>query len=134
MFSLSLSLFLTCLSLLLLDRSLRSLLTRIASSLHALSNRQKNVEKKRRETINDGIKRLSNLVPGADKNKSKIINQAAEYIAALKDNEASNIEKWTLDKLMTEKTIRDLQAENERMRGELQDYASRYGPPPGAGR
>ena len=111
-----------------------TVLTHVAFSLHAGSNRQKNVEKKRRETINDGIKRLSNLVPGADKNKSKIINQAAEYIAALKDNEASNIEKWTLDKLMTEKTIRDLQAENERMRGELQDYANRYGPPPGAGR
>jgi bHLH factor len=77
---------------------------------------QKNVEKKRRETINDGIKRLSDLVPGADKNKSKIINQAAHYIEALKRNETSNLEKWTLDKLMTERTIRDLQTENEELR------------------
>ena len=58
-------------------------------------------------------------MPGADKNKSKIINQAAEYIAALKNNEASNLEKWTLDKLMTEKTIRELQGEADRLRDEV---------------
>ncbi|KAK9894869.1 hypothetical protein P389DRAFT_145348 [Cystobasidium minutum MCA 4210] len=79
----------------------------------------KNVEKKRRETINDGIKRLSLLVPGADKNKSKIINQAAEYITVLKEAESSNIEKWTLDKLMTEKSIREMQAEIDDLRSKM---------------
>lgn len=58
-------------------------------------------------------------MPGADKNKSKIINQAADYIAALKQNEANNLEKWTLDKLMTDKAIRDLQGEADRLRQEL---------------
>lgn len=62
---------------------------------------------------------MSNLVPGADKNKSKIINQAAEYIAALKTTEASNLEKWTLDKLMTDKTIRELNQEADRLREEV---------------
>lgn len=59
-------------------------------------------------------------MPGADKNKSKIINQAADYIAALKENEASNLEKWTLDKLMTEKLIRDLQGEADRLRADAE--------------
>lgn len=59
------------------------------------------------------------MVPGADKNKSKIINQAAEYITVLKDAESSNIEKWTLDKLMTEKSIREMQAEIDDLRSKM---------------
>lgn len=80
---------------------------------------QKNVEKKRRETINDGIKRLACLIPNADKNKSKIINQAAEYIEGLKQSETENIERWTLEKLKTDNSIRDLQAEREELRDQI---------------
>ena len=58
----------------------------------------KEVERRRRSAINDGIVQLSQIVPGCDvknTNKGSIIIAAVRYIQDLKNNEASNIEKWT---------------------------------------
>lgn len=46
--------------------------------------------------------------------------QASYYIEALKRSETSNLEKWTLDKLMTERKIRDLEVENEELKRALE--------------
>jgi bHLH factor len=62
----------------------------------------KEVERRRREAINEGINELSKIVPGCEKNKGSILNRAVQYIQQLKINEATNIEKWTLEKLLTE--------------------------------
>ena len=90
---------------------------------------QKEVERRRRSAISDGITQLSQIVPGCDAkntNKSSIIVAAVRYIQDLKNNEASNIEKWTLEKLLMDQAMNDLttqldetRRENERLRAEL---------------
>ena len=89
----------------------------------------KEVERRRRSAINDGIVQLSHIVPGCDAkntNKGAIIHAAVRYIQDLKHNEASNIEKWTLEKLLMDQAMGDLSAQLdeanaqvERLRQEL---------------
>jgi len=57
----------------------------------------KEVERRRRETINEGINELAKLIPEDEKNKGRIIARAVQYIQHLKEQEASNLEKWTLE-------------------------------------
>ncbi|KAJ3096337.1 basic helix-loop-helix protein [Phlyctochytrium planicorne] len=68
----------------------------------------KEVERKRRETINEGINALARIVPNGEKNKGRVISRAVQYINQLKQNEAANLEKWTLEKLLCEQAIQDL--------------------------
>ncbi|KAJ1959385.1 basic helix-loop-helix protein [Dispira parvispora] len=88
----------------------------------------KEVERRRRENINHGIDELVKLLPIPEKNKGKIIHQAADYIRQLKENEATNVEKWTLEKLLTEQAINELsaqvdmlKAENEQLRKQVSE-------------
>ncbi|CAG8526780.1 941_t:CDS:10 [Paraglomus occultum] len=88
----------------------------------------KEVERRRRDTINQGINELAKIVPGCEKNKGSILQRAVQYIQQLKENEAANIEKWTLEKLLTDQAIQDLQAQvdllktdNQRLRTELDE-------------
>ncbi|CAG8763330.1 26178_t:CDS:2 [Dentiscutata erythropus] len=88
----------------------------------------KEVERRRRDTINAGINELAKIVPGCEKNKGSILNRAVQYIQQLKENEATNIEKWTLEKLLTDQAIQELQtqvevlkSENGRLRAELEE-------------
>ncbi|ESX02223.1 hypothetical protein KL918_003767 [Ogataea parapolymorpha] len=80
----------------------------------------KEVEKRRRETINQGIKELQELLPTQDHNKSQILKRAVEYIKRLKENEDSNIEKWTLEKLITDQAVSELANSNEKLKAELE--------------
>lgn len=79
----------------------------------------KEVERRRRETINDGIRELAELVPNCDKNKGQILRRAAEYIRELKQNDAGRVEKWTLDKILSEQAISEVSASNEKLKQEL---------------
>lgn len=95
----------------------------------ARKDQHKEVERKRRELISNGITELASIVPGCDVkgvNKTAIINAAVRYIQELKNNEASNIEKWTLEKLLMDQAMNDLNQHLEasrkevaRLRGEL---------------
>ncbi|OLL26956.1 Transcriptional regulator CBF1 [Neolecta irregularis DAH-3] len=80
----------------------------------------KEVERRRRETINEGISELSKIVPGCDKNKSQILAQAVNYIRQLKKNEEEYIQKWTLEKLMTNQAIEEVTAANEKLKTECE--------------
>lgn len=80
----------------------------------------KEVERRRRESINSGIKDLAALIPTADTNKAQILQRAVEFIRRLKENENSNIEKWTLEKLLTEQAVSELNASNEKLKAELE--------------
>ncbi|KAI5965891.1 CBF1 [Candida pseudojiufengensis] len=80
----------------------------------------KEVERRRREAINLGIKELADLIPTRDTNKTQILQRAAEYIKRLKENENNNIEKWTLEKLLTEQAVSELSASNEKLKHELE--------------
>lgn len=80
----------------------------------------KEVERRRRETINDGISELAKIVPGCEKNKGSILARAVQYILQLKENESHNIEKWTLEKLLTDQAMAELQQNNEKLKMELE--------------
>ncbi|KAF8463655.1 hypothetical protein BDZ91DRAFT_731366 [Kalaharituber pfeilii] len=80
----------------------------------------KEVERRRRETINEGINELAKIVPGCEKNKGSILQRAVQYIQQLKENEATNIEKWTLEKLLTEQAIAELTTSNEKLKAECE--------------
>lgn len=79
----------------------------------------KEVERRRRETINEGINELAKIVPGCEKNKGSILARAVAFITQLKENETQNIEKWTLEKLLTEQAIAELSSSNEKHKEEL---------------
>ncbi|KDN36395.1 hypothetical protein K437DRAFT_217175, partial [Tilletiaria anomala UBC 951] len=77
----------------------------------------KEVERRRRHAINEAIDSLATIVPGCEAkttNKGSIITQAVAYIHDLKNNEASNIEKWTLEKLLMDQALDDARNEAER--------------------
>ncbi|ORY70071.1 uncharacterized protein BCR38DRAFT_333958 [Pseudomassariella vexata] len=80
----------------------------------------KEVERRRRETINEGINELAKIVPGCEKNKGSILQRAVSFITQLKENEAQNIEKWTLEKLLTEQAIQELGAANDKLKQECE--------------
>ncbi|KAF2097518.1 hypothetical protein NA57DRAFT_77775 [Rhizodiscina lignyota] len=80
----------------------------------------KEVERRRRETINEGINELAKIVPGCEKNKGSILQRAVQFITQLKENEAQNIEKWTLEKLLTEQAIAELSASCDKFKNECQ--------------
>ena len=88
----------------------------------------KQVERRRRETINDGINEIAKMIPGSEKNKGQILHRAALYIRQLKESETSALEKWTLEKLLTDQAMNELsrqvdalKAENEELRLRLRD-------------
>ena len=51
-----------------------------------------------------------------EKAKGAVLARAVQYIHHLKENEARNIEKWTLEKLLMDQAMGDLQAQLEEMR------------------
>lgn len=77
------------------------------------------MERRRRETINEGINELAKLVPNCDKNKGSILQRAVQYITQLKEEESGNLEKWTLEKLLTEQAIGELSSTNDRLKQDL---------------
>ncbi|KAH8108387.1 hypothetical protein DFH11DRAFT_1516985 [Phellopilus nigrolimitatus] len=78
----------------------------------------KEVERRRRGNINEGINELARIVPNGtgEKAKGAILSRAVQYIHHLKENEARNIEKWTLEKLLMDQAMGDLQAQLEDVR------------------
>ncbi|KAG6836495.1 hypothetical protein H0H93_007524 [Arthromyces matolae] len=79
---------------------------------------QKEVERRRRGNINDGINELGRIVPNGtgEKAKGAILSRAVQYIHHLKENEARNIEKWTLEKLLMDQAMGDLQTQLEEVK------------------
>ena len=65
--------------------------------MHALTavGEQKEVERRRRNTINAGIERLKALVESNERNKSAILNSVADYIEELKNREQGLPTGWT---------------------------------------
>lgn len=63
----------------------------------------KEVERKRRQTINEGLDELAKLIASPhsqpEKNKGAVLAKAVNYINELKRNENINIEKYTMEKL-----------------------------------
>lgn len=77
------------------------------------------MERRRRETINEGINELAKIVPGCEKNKGSILQRAVQYITQLRDNESRNIEKWTFEKVLTDQALAELTSTVDKLRGDL---------------
>ncbi|KAI8808696.1 hypothetical protein BJ742DRAFT_808361 [Cladochytrium replicatum] len=86
----------------------------------------KEVERRRRETINDGIGELAKLVPDGEKNKGRVIMRAVQYIQELKAAESANLEKWTLEKLLCEQAIQELHVQADSFKREMKYYHEAY--------
>lgn len=80
----------------------------------------KEVERRRRVNINQAIDELASVLPTQETNKATILKRAAEYIRRLKENENNNIEKWTLEKLITDQAVNELSNSNEKLKIELE--------------
>jgi len=83
----------------------------------------KEVERRRRGNINDGINELGRIVPNGtgEKAKGAILSRAVQYIHHLKENEARNIEKWTLEKLLMDQAMGDQNAQLEELKRLIAD-------------
>lgn len=77
------------------------------------------MERRRRETINEGINELAKIVPGCEKNKGSILQRAVSFITQLRENESRNIEKWTFEKVLTDQALAELTSSVDKLRGEL---------------
>lgn len=80
----------------------------------------KQVERRRRETINEGINEIARMVPGCEKNKGQILHRAALYIQQLKEAESTTLEKWTLEKLLTDQAMNELNRQVDGLKSELE--------------
>ncbi|KAF9557608.1 basic helix-loop-helix protein [Mortierella alpina] len=102
----------------------------------------KEVERRRRETINAGINDLAALIPNSEKNKGSILKQAVRYITSIQadierlNNEANHmeaataatreLEKALLDKALVEKSVAEgscisLLAQHEQLKIEYEN-------------
>jgi len=79
----------------------------------------KEVERRRRETINKGIDDLGKVVPDCDKHKGQILAKAVNYITMLKEKEETMVKQLTLEKLISEQSISELSAANKSLKAEL---------------
>ncbi|KAL8848833.1 MAG: hypothetical protein Q9221_006129 [Calogaya cf. arnoldii] len=92
--------------------------------LKVRKDNHKEVERRRRETINEGINELAKIVPGCEKNKGSILQRAVEFITSLRANETRNIEKYSRDKMLMEGVVQELSASVDSLKAEL-DRANR---------
>ncbi|KAJ7924550.1 hypothetical protein B0H13DRAFT_2315448 [Mycena leptocephala] len=84
----------------------------------AAEDNHKEVERRRRRNINEGINELGRIVPSSSGEKAKgaILSHAVQYIHHLKENEARNIEKWTLEKLLMDQAMGHLRVQLDEIR------------------
>ncbi|MCJ1476854.1 basic helix-loop-helix protein [Lambiella insularis] len=96
----------------------------------------KEVERRRRETINEGINELAKIVPGCEKNKGSILQRAVNYIMDLKRQQDDFVDKRTMEKVVLEQALAELTnqiesykegmqkawAENEKLKTRLRSH------------
>ena len=100
------------------ESHVRLLITASIQTLSKCNVIQKEVERRRRGNINEGIDALARIVPNGtgEKAKGAILSRSVQYIHHLKENEARNIEKWTLEKLLMDQAMGDLQGQIDEMK------------------
>lgn len=70
------------------------------------------VERRRRETINEGINEIAKIVPGCEKNKGSILQRAVSYITELMTKERS----WNNERATIDVAIKELSERNNKMK------------------
>ncbi|KAH8702382.1 putative HLH DNA binding protein [Talaromyces proteolyticus] len=87
---------------------------------HALrKNNHKEVERRRRETINEGINQIAQLVPNCDKNKGAILQRAIEYIAQLQEEKKQMGDRFDQTNLTTQSALSEITTQNSKWKAEV---------------
>ncbi|MCJ1480396.1 basic helix-loop-helix protein [Schaereria dolodes] len=81
----------------------------------------KEVERRRRETINEGINELAKIVPGCEKNKGSILQRAVNYILQLKTAQDKSNETRALEKVVLEQVVDELSGRVDNLKKELKN-------------
>ncbi|KAF8941668.1 basic helix-loop-helix protein [Dissophora ornata] len=94
----------------------------------------KEVERRRRENINDGISDLAKMIPNCEKNKGLILRQAVKYIQdLLAENERFageaeqlvaaklDVDKYVLEKNIAEATCQTLNVQHEQLKRQFEE-------------
>lgn len=79
------------------------------------------MERRRRETINEGINELAKIVPGSEKNKGSILQRAVTYINDLKAKESLAEEKKAMEKSVLEQALQELMVQNQTLKERVDD-------------
>ncbi|KKK17965.1 hypothetical protein P175DRAFT_0532746 [Aspergillus ochraceoroseus IBT 24754] len=82
-------------------------------------NNHKEVERRRREAINEGINQIARLVPNCDKNKGAILQRAIEYICQLHEEKKAMSERWEQNNMTTSHAISEISAQNSKLKMEV---------------
>ncbi|OJJ48274.1 hypothetical protein ASPZODRAFT_150542 [Penicilliopsis zonata CBS 506.65] len=82
-------------------------------------NNHKEVERRRREAINEGINQIARLVPNCDKNKGAILQRAIEYICQLHEEKKNMTERWEQSNMTTTHAINEISAQNSKLKAEV---------------
>ncbi|KAF3916943.1 hypothetical protein ABW21_db0209456 [Orbilia brochopaga] len=80
----------------------------------------KEVERRRRETINEGINELAKIVPGCEKNKGSILQRTVQYINELKKELEKVNNDRGVEKMLTDQAMRDLTNANDKLKAECE--------------
>ncbi|ERF68344.1 hypothetical protein EPUS_06759 [Endocarpon pusillum Z07020] len=79
-------------------------------------NNHKEVERRRRETINEGINEIAKIVPNCEKNKGSILQRAVSYITELTTKERS----WNNERATIDVAIKELSERNNKMKANVE--------------
>ncbi|KAF3396175.1 hypothetical protein F1880_006913 [Penicillium rolfsii] len=82
-------------------------------------NNHKEVERRRREAINEGINQIARLVPNCDKNKGAILQRAIEYICQLQEEKKNIDERFEQHSLTANHAINEISASNQKLKQEI---------------
>ncbi|KAI8865308.1 hypothetical protein GQ42DRAFT_105889, partial [Ramicandelaber brevisporus] len=93
---------------------------RITDPEHPERRKEKHrgVERNRREQIRQATVRLQKMIPHGYEHKGKMLVQAADYIGELRESLNDHIDKWMLEKMVTEQLINDLTSQVAKLQGE----------------
>ncbi|KAI1925461.1 basic helix-loop-helix protein [Ophidiomyces ophidiicola] len=82
-------------------------------------NNHKEVERRRRETINEGINELAKLVPGCEKAKGSILQRAVQYISKLQEENKNMVDRWDTTQMTTTQAITEISSQNNKAKAEV---------------
>ncbi|KAJ9122043.1 hypothetical protein QFC24_004270 [Naganishia onofrii] len=86
----------------------------------------KEVERKRRAVINEGVAAIAAVLPTNEKQKGLILAHAAQYIRQLQENERINTNSWAEEKGMLEQDIADLRSQLQHTQARLEQEHAHF--------
>ncbi|EEH36899.1 PENR2 protein [Paracoccidioides lutzii Pb01] len=82
-------------------------------------NNHKEVERRRRETINEGINEIAKMVPGCEKAKGSILQRAIHYISKLQEETKDMAARWDTANMTTNHALAEIGAQNTKLKEEV---------------